>query len=456
MDATGAIDRRRFLRQAACGAVGYTAVSGAVLDLLGINAAAQAPAGDYRALVCVFLYGGNDANNLVVPRSGEPLANYQAARGGLAIDPLTLLPIAPVEGDGREYGLHPSLPGLQALFEGGRAALVSNVGPLVAPMTRQQYLDRSVAAPRQLFSHSDQQAVWQSSIPDGPATSGWGGRTADLVRSLNGAAHVSMSISLGGTNTFQVGRDVFQYPLTTSGPVALSGYQPPPSTDPESRAIDRILALQNRNIFERAYRDTVRGAIETQQVVQAALASVPALTTVFPTTRIGQQLAMAARTIGARGALGHRRQVFFCATGGYDTHTGQVATQATLFAELDAALAAFYAATVELGVAAEVTTFTASDFGRTFRTNGSGSDHGWGSHHVVIGGAVRGRRMVGRYPTLVVNGPDDTGLGRWIPAVSVDEYGATLARWFGVAASDLSLVFPNLGRFAQPDLGFLG
>jgi uncharacterized protein (DUF1501 family) len=333
--------------------------------------------------------------------------------------------------------------------------MVCNVGPLVAPITREQYRARSVPVPRQLFSHSDQQLIWQSSIPDGPATSGWGGRIADLLHPSNGSSPLSMSITLGGTNLFQVGRVVFQYPLTTSGPVSLSGYRTGTSADPESRALDRILALETANIFERAYRDVVRNAIGTQQMVQSALAAAPPLATTFPTTRLGQQLRMIAQMIGVRGTFGHQRQIFFCSTGGYDTHSGQLAAHTTLFSELDGALGAFHAATVELGVSSGVTTFTVSDFGRTLATNGSGSDHGWGSHHLVVGDAVLGGRLYGRYPVLAINGPDDAGLGRWIPTTSVDQYGATLARWFGVPGSDLPLVFPNLGRFPNPDLGFL-
>lgn len=448
--------RRRFMRQMACSAVGYSAAVGAVVDLLKLNAIAQTAPGDYRALVCVFLYGGNDSNNLLLPRSGADFTAYQTARGAIALPQASILPITPLNPDGRDYGLHPNCTGLQSLFAQGRAAFLANAGPLVAPVTRQDYINRTAALPRQLFSHSDQQVIWQSSIPQGPATSGWGGRIADLLYSLNGNSRVSMSISTGGTNTFQVGGTVFQYQVNSNGPVGLSGYQFPPSTDPESRALDRVLALQYRNIFENAYRDTVRGAVDTQQLVQSSLASVPTLTTAFPTTRLAQQLQIISRLIAVRESLGHQRQVFFCSAGGYDTHGGQLAAQANLFTELDGALSAFYAATVELGVQNQVTAFTASDFGRTFATNGSGSDHGWGSHHIVLGGAVQGGRIFGRYPILAVNGPDDTGLGRWIPSTSVDEYGATLARWFGVSPSDLSLVFPNLARFASPDLGFMG
>lgn len=444
--------RREFLRQAACSAVGYGAMLSTIADLMKVNAAAQG-APDYRALVCVFLYGGNDSNNLVVPRDAAGYAVYAAPRGALAVPRSALLPIVPANGDGREWGLHPSTPGLQALFAQGRLAVVCNVGPLVAPLTRAEYLAGGAAVPPNLFSHDDQQILWQTGVGDGSMATGWGGRTADLLRSLNDAGQVSMSISVSGRNTFQTGRDVFQYQVSPTGISSFEGYRA--GRDPESRAFDRMLARHYANVFENQYRDTLRRVLDAEQRLRQALASAPVPATVFPGSWLGQQLAAIARLIAARGALGQRRQIFFCSAGGYDTHGNQVASHTGLLAELSAALSAFYAATVELGVADQVTTFTASDFGRTLVSNGTGSDHGWGSHHLVIGGAVRGGRFYGRFPVLQVNGPDDTREGRWIPSISVEEYSATLARWFGVARTDLPLVFPNLGRFAAPDLGFL-
>ena len=446
--------RREFIRQAACSAVGYGAVMSTVLDLHLINAAAQG-APDYRALVCLFLFGGNDAGNMVVP-TGADYAAYAAARGVLALPEATSLPISPANGDGRTWALHPSLAEVQTLFANRRLALVGNAGSLVAPVTRADYLANRASLPPQLFSHSDQQVQWQTSVPDGDGRTGWGGRTADLLRSLNGTSRVSMSISVAGTNRFQVGSEVFQYQVTSNGSISLSGYQHPPSTDPQSRAIDRMLVRAHTNVFENAYRGIVRNALDGDRLLASALASAPALTTVFPTTSLGNQLRMIARLIGVRSQLEHNRQIFFCSVGGYDTHGGQLTSQTNLFRELSQALAAFYAATTELGVADRVTTFTASDFGRTYATNGQGSDHGWGSHHLVLGGAVRGGSIYGRMPVLAINGPDDTRQGRWIPTTSVDEYSATLARWYGVSDTDLRLVLPNLGRFATSGLGFLG
>ena len=456
--------RRAFLGQSACAAVGMTAVANTIFDLRRIAAAAETS--DYRALVCVFLYGGNDANNTLVPAVGGDYAAYAAARGALALPQSSLLglvPLAGVAGDSREWGLHPSLAGVQRLFHEGRAAIVANVGPLVAPVTRADFLGRTAALPPQLFSHSDQTVHWQTSLPDQPARTGWGGRVADLLHSLNGNARLSMSISAGGTNTFQVGDVVTQYQVAPEGPTGLVSYVPAEAgAHAGSQAVRSLLGGSYGNLFERGYRGIFQRALDNQELLAGALEGAPALAAGFPETGLGAQLAMIARLISVRETLGLRRQVFFCAAQGFDTHDSQigasplVGAHADLLAEVDGALAAFEAAMSELGVADSVTAFTASDFGRAFLPNGNGSDHGWGGHHFVVGGAVHGGRLYGQPPSLAIDGPEDAGEGRWIPTTSVDEYAATLARWFGVAESDMGLVLPNLGRFASTDLGFLG
>ncbi|MFL6260008.1 MAG: DUF1501 domain-containing protein [Thermoanaerobaculia bacterium] len=456
--------RRQFLGRTACAAVGMTALGHTIFDLQRI--AAAAPLVDSKSLVCIFLYGGNDGNNVVVPTLAGDYAQYAAVRSGLALPQSALLPLnllAPTPGDSRQWGLHPSLKGVQGLFNAGRAALVGNVGPLVAPLTRDEYLNRSVAVPPQLFSHSDQTVHWQTSLPDQPAKSGWGGRTADLLRSLNESSRISMSISVAGTNTFQVGNVVTQYQVSPEGPVGLTSYvAADQGSDPSSNAIRSLLSRTYVNLFERGYGGIFKRAIDNQELLAGTLAGAPTLTTQFPDSDLGSQLKMVAQLISVREALGLRRQVFFCAAQGFDTHGGQIGTtpldgtQADLLADLDGAVTAFDAAIAELKVADSVTAFTASDFGRTFISNGDGSDHGWGNHHFVVGGSVRGGRIYGQLPTLALSGPNDAGDGRWIPTTSVDEYAATLARWFGVAQSDLPLVLPNLGRFGTPDLGFMG
>jgi uncharacterized protein (DUF1501 family) len=455
LDAPKAATRRQFITRSACAAVGLTSLARTVFDLRRVAAAATLP-GDYKALVCIFLYGGNDSNNLLVPLDTTDYNAYAAVRQGLALAQGTLLPINPIAGgDGRQWGLHPSAPGLQSLFGQQKLAILGNVGPLVAPVTRADYLNHTAALPPQLFSHSDQTLHWQTSIPNLPPMSGWGGRVADLLRSLNGAAQVSMCMSLGGANTFEVGSVVTPFQVSQNGGISLNGYTAT-AGEPASDALRTILQESYGNLFEGGYRDIFQRAIDSQQLLQSALAGLPPLATVFPATDLGTQLHTIARLIQARQPLSQQRQVFFCATGGFDTHGGQLPAQATLLGELSDAVAAFYAATVEMQVQNSVTAFTASDFGRTYLSNGNGSDHGWGSHHLIVGGAVKGGSIFGRVPTLAVGGPDDTSQGRWIPSTSVDEYSATLAKWFGVGAGDMATVFPNLGRFSTPDLGFMG
>ncbi len=454
--------RRWFLRQSVCAAVGTTALANTLFDLRRIAAAASGPSsllsGDYRALVCVFLYGGNDGNNTLVPANGSDYADYAAARGVLALPQTSLLPLAPLSGGGgRPWGLHPSLAGLDGLFGQQKLAIVGNVGPLVAPMTRSDYLNNTVASPPNLFSHSDQQVHWQTSIPDQAPRTGWGGRTADMVHALNDSQAVSMSISLAGTNTYEVGNLVTQFQLSPTGTVGLTNYVEGPGADPVSVGVHDLLGMSYGNLLDDAYRSTTREAIDVNALLGGALAGSPPPTNPYPASSLGDQLKMVARLIGAREALGQRRQIFFCSAGGFDTHSGQVTAQASLLGDIAGSLVAFQTSLANLGIEGSVTTFTASDFSRTWRDNGSGSDHAWGGHHFVVGGAVQGGRIYGTLPTLVAGGPDDAGSqGRWIPTTSVDEYAATLARWFGVAESDLDAVFPNLHRFNNRSLGFLG
>lgn len=449
--------RRQFMRRSVCAAVGMTSLASTLFDLRRV-AAAVAPASgtDYKALVCVFLYGGNDSNNMLVPYDATDYASYASVRQGLALPQNTLLPINLLAGgDGRLWSLHPTMGALQSLFSQQKMAILANVGPLVAPVTIDQWNNGTAALPPQLFSHSDQTLHWQTSIPDQPPATGWGGRVADMLRALNGTAQISMSMSLAGTNTFQVGNFVSQFQVQPGGTPGLANYTTDP-TDPQSNALRALLQASYGNLFQSGYRDVFQHALSNDLLLQSVFASLPPLQTQFPQTDLGVQLQTVAQLIEARTQLSQQRQVFFVATGGFDTHGGQLPAQVQLLQEINDALAAFYAATVEMQVQNSVTAFTASDFGRTFLSNGDGSDHGWGSHHLIVGGAVQGGRLFGRVPTLAIDGPDDTGDGRWIPSTSVDEYSATLAKWFGVSATDMPTVFPNLNRFNNPDLGFMG
>ncbi len=450
--------RRQFLRRSACAALGASGLVNAIWDLRRMHAATvtgSTPT-DYKALVCLFLYGGNDGNNLLVPTDPADYNAYASARQELALPLASLLPITPAVSDGRTYGLHGSVPELQTLFGQGKLALVANVGTLVAPVTRADFLTNTAALPPQLFSHADQSVQWQTSWSDAPPHSGWGGRTADLLANANSNPHLSMAISVAGNNLFQTGNRVVPYSINPTGVVNLSGYGSGVSDQARLQAVQALLAQTHNNLFEQQFAHVSKLGIKDNAVISSALAAAPALATVFPTSDIGGQLAMIAKMIAIRTTLGMSRQVFFCSLGGFDTHGDQVSEQSNLLADLSQGLSAFSAATAELGVEDSVTTFTSSDFGRTLPTNGGGSDHGWGSHHLVMGGAVRGGNIYGTFPTLAVNGPDDTGEGRWIPTTSVDEYAATMATWFGVSASDLPTVLPNIGRFGSPNLGFMG
>ena len=472
-----AVSRREFLGSACCSAVGATGLLSALSSLrlmaaaaspsatidTGTPARAAAVAPDYKALVCLFLNGGNDANNLIIP-TGSGYAAYASARTNLALPQTGLLPISPKTSDGRTWALHPSIAEIHSLFGTGKAALLANVGTLVYPTNKTQYTARSVPLPPQLFSHSDQQVQWQHSVPDKPTQTGWGGRIADLLNAFNSSEQISMSISLAGKNTFQVGNKVAQYAISTSGATTLAGSTSSATSldGVRFRAQKDIFGQNHASLLEAAFGTTTGEAIISADLLNTVLAASPAIATTFPNTSAGNQLRMAARLIAASPALGLKRQVFFVQLGGWDTHAAQLANSApttgahaNLLDQISKAVDAFYRATVELGVANQVTTFTASDFGRTYRSNGDGSDHGWGSHHIVVGGAVKGGELYGRMPTLTVNGPDDTGLGRWIPTTSVDEYAATLANWFGVSPTDLPTVLPNIGRFQKPNLGFL-
>ena len=448
--------RRAFIRQAACAALGTTGLVSTILDLRKLSAAPLS--GDYKALVCLFLYGGNDANNVLIPNDIAAYNTYAAARGNLASPKNSLNPLAINTGDGRNYGFHPALTELASLFNQGKLTMVANVGTLVAPTTRADYINGTAAVPINLFSHEDQSVQWMTSVPDrADLRTGWGGRTADLAASLNGNSRVSLALSIAGTNTFEVGNTVIPYLISPDGSLGLRGLgSGNPNEGIRIQGFKNLLNLPHNKLFEAAYADTMSRSIAENEVLSSALAGITPLTTQFPDTELGRQLAMISKLIAARGTLGMQRQIFFCAVGGYDTHGDQLGAQAGLLAELSQGLSAFYNATVELGVEQSVTTFSASDFGRTLPTNGAGSDHGWGSHQFVMGGAVRGNRLYGTFPTLAVNGPDDTEDGRWIPTTSVDEFSATMARWFGVSDSDLPTVFPNIGRFANPNLGFLG
>lgn len=443
--------RREFIKRIAH-AIGAAAFMEGFHRLGWASAFLPQESNDYRALVSIFLYGGNDGNNTIIPAETAEYQTYASARGTLAIPQADLLPITPSNMSLR-FGLHPSLRDIHDLWGERKLAVLCNVGTLVEPITRDQYL-RGAQRPDSLFSHSDQQAQWQASISDQPSRTGWAGRLADR---LGANEQFPILISVAGSSLFATGAQARPLALVPGSSFGLRGFGTSPSERARLEALRQLLRVDTEMELVRKASELTEQAIVNSQLLNQALSNAAPLQTQFPSTSLGKQLQQVAKIIAARGALGARRQIFFCSLGGFDTHNNQLPTQASLLAQLGQAMRAFYAATVELGVATSVTTFTLSDFGRTLKpAAGGGTDHAWGSHHFIMGGAVRGGDFYGRYPTLTIGGPDDaSNEGRWIPNVAVDQYGATLALWFGLPPSELTSVFPNIGRFATPNLGFL-
>ena len=450
--------RREFLKRAS--AVSMTGVAAPwALNLAAMGEAAAAAATDYKALVCVFLYGGNDYANTVVPYDVASHTAYKNQRAAIAIDRASLggTVLNPTTGlpGGRQYALAPELAPLVPLFDAGQMAVMLNVGTLVQPTTKLQFTNKTAPLPPKLFSHNDQQSVWQSSSPEG-STSGWGGRMGDLFAAGNGNATFTC-VSVAGNAVYLSGQSAVQYQVTTSGSVPLSALKTPLfGSQACSDALKKLVTAPGSHLFEAEHARVMKRSIEADATLTSALAGTTPLRTVFPTgNSLASQLAMVARMISARTALTAKRQVFFVSLGGFDTHDGILTEHPTLMATVGQALAAFQAATVELGVADSVTAFTASDFGRTLTTDGDGSDHGWGSMHFVLGGAVKGKAFYGAAPVIANNGPDDVGQGRLLPSMAVDQFGATLAKWFGVSDTDAVSVLPNIGNYSVRDLGFM-
>jgi uncharacterized protein (DUF1501 family) len=471
-----ALSRREFLCR--LGSFGTAALA---MERFGImDALAQST--DYRALVCIFLFGGNDANNMVMPYTDYMSYSNARLASGIAIPQANLLQISPPSLPGSVFGLHPSMTGLQELWTMGKLGVVCNVGPLVEPTSRTTYLNGSVRLPLNLFSHSDQQNQWQTSVSNNQSSAGWGGRIADKTGDLNLTTFPPIT-STAGTPIFTSGNierplAIAPAPTALNAALQLNGF----SSDQATRDRDpRYLAMQNLLLNDQNFT-LIRGAsrvtseaISIEKALRAAGNPTIAPFPLSPRTTLGNQLEQIAKVISVRSALGMSRQIFFCSLGGFDTHTGQVTggaptagTQAGLLAQLSGAMRAFYDATVTMGVASQVTTFTLSDFSRTWIPNGTlGTDHAWASHHFVTGGAVRGSDFYGLptangtvFPSLAAGAGDDTdsgtnARGRFVPSVAVDQFGATLASWFGVSNADLPGVFPNINNFTTKNLGFM-
>jgi uncharacterized protein (DUF1501 family) len=447
------ITRRSFMRvSAGAGSLGWTGS----FSRFGLLNAVTPATSDYRALVCVFLFGGNDSNNTIIPMDTARFDQYTKLRLGLALGASTLRPVQAA--DGSVYGFHPNMADVQNIFQSKKLAIVANVGTLLQPLTRAQYLANQSLAPSNLFSHSDQQMQWQTSISKGNSSTGWGGRLADQMSGLNPAGGLPTFISMAGNGILGSGDTQQPFAITPGATLGLSGFNTTAGSVARQNSLQELLTLDTgAALIQEASQITI-DALNDDALLSRALASAPPLTTVFPSNNsLATQLQQVAKLIQVRQQLGMTRQIFFCSLGGFDTHSAQLTDQGTLLLQLSAALGAFFAATQELGVDNSVVTFTESDFSRTFQPNtNGGTDHAWGSHQLVMGSAVHGGQIFGSFPQFALSGPDDAGNGRWIPQFSVDQYGATLANWFGALPQQLGNVFPNLSAFTTTNIGIFG
>lgn len=452
MNSIPMISRRRWI-----GGIG----SAALLSRLGhMSALAQGAPPDYRALVCIFLTGGNDGHNTIIPLSQAALNGYKAARGNLAL-PDNNGPVLPVETpDGTPYAFNPGLKAIHPLWAQGRLAVLANTGMLVEPVQRAAFLTNQAAVPTNLFSHSDQILQMQSSLGPGSGGTGWAARALDIINGLNGSSTFPGAVSIAGPSLFCTGNVVQSASLLPGFNLDASGLSlwPQAAADARRLGIQQLMDLDDGNALIKAANKVRKDAIGLNALLSGNSATV---STQFPGTSLGNQLRQVAQIIKLRNTVGMSRQVFFCSLGGFDTHGSQSWEHWNLLTQVSEAMAAFYAATQEMGVADKVTQFTLSDFGRTLQPNGVGTDHGWGSHHLILGGAVQGGRLYGTFPSMALGTDDDSGSrGAMIPTTSVDAYGATLAAWLGVPATSLPTVFPNLlnfgPNFASWNVGFLG
>jgi uncharacterized protein (DUF1501 family) len=445
--------RRDFLRHA--GTLSAAAACGQ-LGLLG--ARAQSTGDDYKALVCIFLLGGNDANNLVIPHDATGFAAYSNARRVLGLNKATLAPLTELDGSVR-FALHPALKDLTGPWEAGHLGVLFNTGPLLRPLSREEFVADPGARPRGLYSHPDQQRLWQTGGGRPTLDTGWGARSLDALSGSSPPSGVPAMLSIGSSDIFATGNVTRALTLPISGSFGLRGADDSPAAQVRSSALGRLLELDQQAELVAAAQQVMGAALAQRAVLDPILTGPSAAATFFKTlnSNIARQLHTVAKLVEHRARVGARRQVFFISLGGFDTHVNQMPAHSLLLSQLGPALKAFHSSLAALGAAEQVTTFTLSDFNRTLRPNTSGgTDHAWGAHHLVMGAAVQGRRYYGAFPRLELGGPDDaSGEGRWIPSTAVDQYAATLASWFGVGPLQLTQVLPNLSAFAPATLDFM-
>ena len=473
-------DRRSFLKGlSGIGALSFASGTG-ILSALAASQAQAAEVSGYKAIVCVFLHGGQDCHDTVLPYDQASYDQYQLSRQGILNEYESqdggsnrtrerLLPLNPdnaADFGGRQFALPDNMSALKALFDSGKAAILGNVGPLIEPMTRIEFEEQTKTAPKLLFSHNDQQSSWMSNGPEGQVV-GWGGKFADAaIASGANQEKLFTSISADDINVFLSGETIQQYVLSTDGPphveelgeygTGLLG------TGADSVKANQLLEEHYRgvnftsnNLIKRDVRDVTNRAFSLNKTFATALETAPTINTVFPRSRVSRQLKAVAETVNVRSALGVGRQVFFVGMGGFDTHDDQALEISAQQKKYSDGIAAFYQAMVEIGAENDVTVFTASDFGRSLLENGNGTDHGWGGHHFIVGGAVNGNHIYGDLPEPTTGHDQDAGNGRLIPQTSVEQYAATLGKWFGLSEAELAAALPNLKNFTQKDLGFM-
>jgi len=467
-----AFSRRSFMGQMSCAALGSSSLFSSLISLKALNAAVASSSffggeDDYKALVCVFMSGGHDSFNMLVPTSDSEYAEYTSSRSNLALPKADLLPLNVQNGDGRSFGLHPAMTEMQQLFNSQKVSFVANIGTLVEPTSVQNVWDEAATLPLGLFSHSDQIQQWQTSLPHlRSASQGWGGKVADLINDMNSNQDISMNVSLSGTNVFQSGVNTVEFAIDPfNGSIGIDGYEEDNMYDVfnlmRTKAVNTMLDQEYQDIFKKTYTDVIRRSRDGHLLFDAALEKVGTLGTTFDDNYISQSFNMVARTIAARNDLGKKRQIFFVDFGGWDHHDELLDNQFGMLNVLSTALGEFNSALEEIGMADCVTTFTVSEFGRTLTSNGNGTDHAWGGNMMVMGGKqLNGGRIYGNYPDLALDSALELGGGVFLPTTSTDQYFGELAKWFGVSDGELPLIFPNLENFynigsTELPIGFL-
>jgi len=456
--------RRNFIRQASLASLSLATPMSSIINFKAMNALAASappPANGYKAMVCFFLHGGNDSFNMLMPRTSTEYNHYATTRSNLAIAQNDILPIGGVGGN---FGVHPSLIDVQQMYNNGDLSFIANVGSMIEPITKTQYLNGSTPVPLGLFSHLDQYNHWQNASPNQRINKGWGGRIADLVSSANTNTNISMNLSLSGTNIFQYGQNSVEFSMNHNGALMPINRNTTWGNNPARRAAtDSILNYGYQDMYHKTYADIFKGSIEAGEEFQTAVDAIPDFNTAFSTSRSSRNFEMIAKTIAARTTLGFDRQIFFVRLGGWDHHDELLANQAAKLTEVNNAMSEFKGALDELGMFNDVTTFVVSEFARTLTSNGNGSDHAWGGNAMVMGGDVNGGNIYGTYPSLEINSGQYIGGGVMVPTTATDSLFSELALWYGINPSDLTTVFPNLGNFhnvaglstTAPPIGFM-